>query len=1098
MAWDDEAGAWPGGTLPTGLFTANFTTTGSFVSGTTAIRFSGRTTALDYDFASSPVVVEGVPGVDTVPPVITLLGGDVTLIQGRAFADAGARASDSRDGNISSRIITSGAVNTNVPGTYVLTYDVTDLAGNAAASVTRTVRILPPDVTRPVITAPADVIVEATSAGGVLASSLATSATANDDRYGPLPVTNNAPATQFPLGDTVIEFSAIDGEGNEGIATTTVSVIDSTGPRFSGVENVSVEAESAAGTAGTNALIVAALAAVTANDIVDGAVEVFNDAPTQFPLGDTLVRLQAFDQRENAAVPEATLTVTVVDTTAATINVDAVEPVEALAANGTPSTDATIAAFLASATAADLVDSELTVTNNAPAVFPLGITPVTFRVVDSARNETSVTRQVTVRDATKPVVTPPANITVVETGGGVISSSAAALEAFLNGASATDAVDPEPFLETDVPASLPVGETTVTFTATDFAENSGTATATITVLAAGTGDQDGDGMSDVFEVSNALNPNDPGDAGSDPDFDGFTNLQEFQNGTNPQVDSTIPVVTAPPTLTINAIGPLTPVTVTAGTATDRVQDDTLTVTVVAPRAGPLPPGRYVFIHRATDPAGNIGTAEQVVNVVPLIELAPSQSVSEGQMVLVDVLLNGDASAYPVTVAFTVTGTASAPGDLVGPDHNLESGTVTIESGRRGQIVFQALADELSEAAETVVLTLSLPNNATLGPVTTSTVTILSPSNAAPVLDIAVAQGDTAGQRVLTTGGPVTATALVSDGNVGDTFTFDWSASDPAIPASNGTTSSSYTFNPNVTPGLYRLSLRVTDAAGAATTQTILVEVLSAAPTLSPTLDTDLDGVTDALDGFGDSDGDGVPNFQDPINGGELLSANGAAPGFLLEVEPGLDLVQGQTAFAADATGAQIAIADIRSHGGTNGGTATANDTAFAYDLGFYDFVIEGVTRGASVSVVVPQSAALPAGTLVYRKFTTAGGFTSFVVNAGNVVRSAPGQLGVCPAVGSAAYVTGLTQGHFCVQLTIQDGGPNDADGAANGRVVDPGAIGRQLPVAPPPEPPPPAPRSGGGGGGCTVGDGAADPTLPLLALGALVYIARRRGMPRGV
>ncbi len=51
-------------------------------------------------------------------------------------------------------------------------------------------------------------------------------------------------------------------------------------------------------------------------------------------------------------------------------------------------------------------------------------------------------------------------------------------------------------------------------------------------------DADGDGMSDPYEQANHLNPNDPTDAGQDLDVDGLTNLQEFEQGTNPRVADT--------------------------------------------------------------------------------------------------------------------------------------------------------------------------------------------------------------------------------------------------------------------------------------------------------------------------------------------------------------------------------------------------------------------------------------------------------------------------------------------------------------------------------------------------------------------------------
>jgi len=63
----------------------------------------------------------------------------VTIDQGTTYADAGASATDNVDGDLTSKIVVTGSVNASSAGTYTLKYDVSDAAGNAAESVSRTV-----------------------------------------------------------------------------------------------------------------------------------------------------------------------------------------------------------------------------------------------------------------------------------------------------------------------------------------------------------------------------------------------------------------------------------------------------------------------------------------------------------------------------------------------------------------------------------------------------------------------------------------------------------------------------------------------------------------------------------------------------------------------------------------------------------------------------------------------------------------------------------------------------------------------------------------------------------------------------------------------
>jgi len=92
---------------------------------------------------------------DTIPPVIELVGNSiVNFFVGDAFEDPGVIATDDNDGDITSHVLIGGdLVNTAVAGTYIVIYNVSDNAGNAADEVTRTIVVSSPlDVEPPHIT----------------------------------------------------------------------------------------------------------------------------------------------------------------------------------------------------------------------------------------------------------------------------------------------------------------------------------------------------------------------------------------------------------------------------------------------------------------------------------------------------------------------------------------------------------------------------------------------------------------------------------------------------------------------------------------------------------------------------------------------------------------------------------------------------------------------------------------------------------------------------------------------------------------------------------------------------------------------------------
>jgi len=85
---------------------------------------------------------------DVTTPVISLEGpASVSLEAGTGYTDAGATATDNIDGSITSSIVTVNPVDIDTVGTYTVTYNVSDAAGNAATAVTRTVVIVEPVLT---------------------------------------------------------------------------------------------------------------------------------------------------------------------------------------------------------------------------------------------------------------------------------------------------------------------------------------------------------------------------------------------------------------------------------------------------------------------------------------------------------------------------------------------------------------------------------------------------------------------------------------------------------------------------------------------------------------------------------------------------------------------------------------------------------------------------------------------------------------------------------------------------------------------------------------------------------------------------------------
>ena len=119
------------------------------------VNLGGNQNSSNSNTSMYSVVIIGQGGalLDTTPPVITLVGANPQIVErGTPYTELGATALDNLDGDMSGTIvIDASSVDTTTVGDYVVTYNVSDGAGNPAVQVTRTVNVLaapvPPTIT---------------------------------------------------------------------------------------------------------------------------------------------------------------------------------------------------------------------------------------------------------------------------------------------------------------------------------------------------------------------------------------------------------------------------------------------------------------------------------------------------------------------------------------------------------------------------------------------------------------------------------------------------------------------------------------------------------------------------------------------------------------------------------------------------------------------------------------------------------------------------------------------------------------------------------------------------------------------------------------
>ena len=333
-------------------------------------------------------------------------------------------------------------------GTTLVTWTAVDNYDNTA-TYDQTITVV--DTTAPSIFVPNDIFSEAVDP---TLNHIDVGQASSFDSTSAVSISNDMPIT-FPFGSTIVTWTAVDDSGNVSTDTQTVTIVDTTVPEIFSPSDIVVEATAPFVTD-------IQLGAAIADDIIE-VNTVTNNAPDSFPLGETTITWTATDSSGNSAT--ATQTVSVVDTTAPSITAPSAIQVEATSVDnildiGNPVYD-------------DLVGIA-SVTNDAPDSFPLGETTITWTATDSSGNFAIATQTVSVVDTSAPSITAPSTVQVEATG---IEGNLADIGQ-ANGFDFVEIIS----ITNNAPDSFPLGETTITWTATDSSGNFATATQTVSVV----------------------------------------------------------------------------------------------------------------------------------------------------------------------------------------------------------------------------------------------------------------------------------------------------------------------------------------------------------------------------------------------------------------------------------------------------------------------------------------------------------------------------------------------------------------------------------------------------------------------------------------
>jgi gliding motility-associated-like protein len=273
-------------------------------------------------------------------------------------------------------------------GTTLITYTATDASGNAF-SYSFNIEVI--DTSKPVISPLADITKPLTTSCEVPITWIEPTVTDNCEFRV---ISSHRSGDSFPLGTTVVVYTATDNSGNSSTISFNVIITDETSPIFANCPTTTIEKETDPITC--KAKVDWTVPIPTDNCLLDMTDPRFKPGD-EFPIGTTIVTYVATDKAGNVATCEFKVLVSdkigpALTAKPADMTVDANDVCQAIV-NWTPPN------------ASDICSAPVTIeSNHIPnETFPLGITSVTYKAMDNVGNMSEAFFSISVKDNAGPV-----------------------------------------------------------------------------------------------------------------------------------------------------------------------------------------------------------------------------------------------------------------------------------------------------------------------------------------------------------------------------------------------------------------------------------------------------------------------------------------------------------------------------------------------------------------------------------------------------------------------------------------------------------------------------------------------------------------------